>query len=308
MITRLYYINQAQRNPKSVVTVGTFDGVHAGHRRILAEMTRRAEAGAPTVVVTFDPHPREIIRPGPEPVGLLTTLQERAELLSESGISDLVVVPFTRDFSLIDSETFLRSYLYEKIGLKDYVIGYDHQFGKNREGSIETARKLAIELGFRCTVIEKHEIGEMTVSSTQVRKALKGDGDVTLAAQFLGRPYQLAGTVVHGHQRGRKLGFPTANVQPLHAGKIVPATGVYAVDVKVGQARIRAMLNIGHKPTFESGRNVTIEAHLIGFSGDLYGHTIVIHFLKRIRDERKFDSVESLVKQLEIDKSVAISV
>jgi riboflavin kinase/FMN adenylyltransferase len=300
-MTRLYLLKDAVRRANSVVTVGTFDGVHAGHRRILSEMVKLA-AGAPTVVVTFDPHPREIIRPGPEPVGLLTTLQERADLLATAGISDMVVVPFTRDFSLIDSATFIKEYLFDRIGMAHYVIGYDHQFGKNREGSIETARAMAKELHFTCTVISKQEIGEVTVSSTQVRNALKVSGDVEMAARFLGRPYQLSGTVVHGARRGRKLGFPTANIQPSHVSKIVPASGVYAVDVEARGTVWRGMLNIGFKPTFESGRSITLEAHLFGFDGDLYGYPVTVRFLKRIREERKFESVEALVAQLERDR------
>lgn len=307
MSTSLYFIQNAVRRPGTVVTVGTFDGVHAGHRRIIAEMVTLAGSN-PVAVVTFDPHPREILRPEPEPIGLLTTLQERAELLGALGVTDVIVVPFTRDFSLIDSETFLREFLVKRVGMEKYVIGYDHQFGKNREGSIETAQRLGPDLGYSCHVIQKQEIGEITVSSTQVRNALKKSGDVTLAASFLGRPYQLSGVVIHGQKRGRKLGFPTANIQPLHPEKIIPATGVYAVDVTVKHQHFRGMLNIGFKPTFESGRTVSIETNIFNFDGDLYGHTIDIRFLTRIRNEQKFDSLEALISQLQRDKEVAMSV
>jgi riboflavin kinase/FMN adenylyltransferase len=304
-MTRYYFIQDAVRKPDAVVTVGTFDGVHAGHRSILQQMRRLSEGVSPVIVVTFDPHPRQIIRPEPEPPGLLTTLHERAELLSESGVTDMIVVPFTRDFSLIDSSQFIREYLFEKIGMQHYVIGYDHQFGRNREGSIDTARRMALELGFTCTVVGKHAIEETTVSSTQVRNALKVSGDVEVAARFLGRPYQLSGTVVHGAKRGRNLGYPTANIQPHHPGKIIPATGVYAVDVEVQGKRFRGMLNIGYKPTFESGRSISIEVHLFDFHADLYGYSLTLFFLKRIRDEQKFSGIEALIAQLKRDEREA---
>lgn len=304
-MAELVYLRDVKRSTRSVVTVGTFDGVHAGHRAIMDTVAAKAkEQGARSVIITFDPHPREIISPGKSGIKLLTTLQERAEILEELGIDLLVVIPFDRDFSLLSSEEFIRDIIYKKIGVSEFVIGYDHHFGRNREGTIETIEKLGKELGFKAYVVSKREVGAKTVSSTAIRKAISEEGNVRQAAEFLQRPYRLNGTVIHGDKRGKKLGFPTANIKPEQSNKIIPKEGVYAVRVRFNNEWFNGMMNIGHRPTFE-GKTQTLEVHLFDFDEDIYGEEVQVRFLNRIRDEKKFDGIDNLKAQLAEDEQKA---
>lgn len=298
------YLDDVVRDAGTVLTVGTFDGVHLGHRALIRRVVEKARAvGHRSVVVSFDPHPREIIQPGARGIHLLTTLEERAVRLADLGVDQLVVIPFTRDFSLLTSEQFIRDVLWERIGMSRVVTGYDHHFGRNREGGIDILRTLGHELGFEVDLVQKQDVGDQTVSSTVVRRALEEEGDVARVAAYLDRPYRLSGIVVHGHKRGRIIGFPTANIRVQDVRKMIPATGVYAVRVETSMGTWPGMLNIGYRPTFQSGdRERQIEAHLIGFDGDLYGQLIHIDFLNRIRDEMRFPDMESLRSQIEIDR------
>lgn len=296
------FLNNAQRIPNSVITVGTFDGVHAGHRAIVDTVVEKAnKRDARSVLVTFDPHPRDIISPGDDGIKLLTTLKERSEILDELGIDTMVVIPFDRDFSLLSSEEFVRDIIHKKIGVSEFVIGYDHQFGRNREGTIETIERLGEELGFDAYVVSKREVGAKTVSSTVIRNAISEEGDVEEAAKFLQRPYRLNGTVVHGDKRGKEIGFPTANIKPEHANKIIPKDGVYAVKVRIDEDWFDGMMNIGTRPTFD-GQVQTLEVHLFDFNKDIYGKEVQVRFFSRIRDEKKFDGKEELVEQLKRDE------
>jgi riboflavin kinase/FMN adenylyltransferase len=305
-MTEIVYLNDVTFDSNSVITVGTFDGVHEGHKTIIKRVVDSArEIGARSILVTFDPHPREIINPGKKGIKLLTTLEERAEILDDLGITMMVVIPFDRDFSLISSEDFIRNIIYEKIGVKKFIIGYDHQFGRNREGTKATVIKLSHDLGFKVEIIEAHDIGEITVSSTNVRNALEKEGDVDLAHRFLGRPYHIKGTVVHGDKRGKKIGFPTANVKPENRKKIIPKNGVYAVDIKVGKKVHKGMMNIGIRPTFDGSDERTIEVNIFDFDSNIYGETVEIWFIKRIRDELRFKSVDELIEQIKNDKVIA---
>jgi riboflavin kinase/FMN adenylyltransferase len=305
-MTEIVYLNDVTFDSNSVITVGTFDGVHEGHKTIIKRVVDSArETGARSILVTFDPHPREIINPGKKGIKLLTTLEERAEILDDLGITMMVVIPFDRDFSLISSEDFIRNIIYKKIGVNKFVIGYDHQFGRNREGTKATVIKLSRELGFKVDIIEAHDIGEITVSSTNVRNALENEGDVDLAHRFLGRPYHIKGTVVHGDKRGQKIGFPTANVKPENRKKILPKNGVYAVDIKVGERVYKGMMNIGIRPTFDGSDERTIEVNIFDFDSNIYGETVDIWFIKRIRDELRFKSVDELIEQIKNDKVIA---
>jgi riboflavin kinase/FMN adenylyltransferase len=298
----LVFLDDIERIPNSVVTVGTFDGVHAGHRAIVDTVAEKAdEREARSVLVTFDPHPRDIINPGDAGIKLLTTLQERSEILEELGIDTMVVIPFDRDFSLLSSEEFVRDIIYEKVGVDEFVIGYDHQFGRNREGTIETIERLGKELGFDAYVVSKREVGEKTVSSTAIRNAISEDGNVEEAATFLQRPYRLNGTVVHGDKRGKAIGFPTANIKPEHSRKIIPKNGVYAVKVRINGDWYDGMMNIGTRPTFD-GEMQTLEVHLFNFDDNIYGKEVQVRFYNRIRDEKKFDGKEDLVAQLQQDE------
>lgn len=301
----LVFLEDVEHVPNTVVTVGTFDGVHAGHRAIIDTVADKAkERNARSVLVTFDPHPRNIINPGDAGIKLLTTLQERSEILEELGIDTMVVIPFDRDFSLLSSEEFVRDIIHEKIGVSEFVIGYDHQFGRNREGTIETIERLGKELGFDAYVVSKREVGAKTVSSTAIRNAISDEGNVEQAAEFLQRPYRLNGTVVHGDKRGKEIGFPTANIKPEHSNKIIPKDGVYAVKVRINGDWFDGMMNIGTRPTFD-GKLRTLEVNLFNFDQNIYGKEVQVRFFKRIRDEKKFDGVDELVAQLKQDEQEA---
>lgn len=305
-MAKLVYLDEVTRDPNSVITVGTFDGVHAGHRALIDTVVNKArERNARSIIVTFDPHPREIINPGDAGIKLLTTLPERCEILQELGIDRMVVIPFDRDFSLLSSEEFIRDVIYKKIGLSEFVIGYDHHFGHNREGSIDTVQKLGKKLGFDSYVVSKKEVSKKTVSSTAIRKALSEEGDIKLAIDFLQRPYRLNGMVVHGDKRGKEIGFPTANIIPEDERKIIPKRGVYAVNVRIENSWFKGMMNIGIRPTFD-GKDQTLEVHIFDFNKDIYGKKVQVRFIDRIRDEKSFSGIEELKSQLKEDKKQAL--
>ena len=304
-MAQLVYLADVNREPNSVITVGTFDGVHAGHRVLMDTVRKKAKAkDARSVIITFDPHPREIINPGNTGIKLLTTLPERREILEELGIDVLLVIPFDRDFSLLTAEEFIRDIIYEEVGVSEFVIGYDHHFGRDREGTIETVKRLGNELGFEAKVVSRQEVGEQTVSSTAIRKAISEEGDMRKAAEMLQRPYRLSGTVVQGDKRGKKIGFPTANIKPLEPRKIIPKKGVYAVQVRLDETFLNGMMNIGNRPTFD-GEHQTLEINLFDFNTEIYGKTLQVRFIERIRDEKKFNGIEELTGQLEADQKRA---
>ena len=302
-----------QADARSVVTTGTFDGVHLGHRAIVAYLVERSRAvgGVPTVV-TFSPHPREVITG--ERVPLLTTLDERADLLEGLGVERFVVLPFSRALSQLYAEAYVEDVLLGQVGMREIVVGYDHRFGRGRAGNRETLERIGETRGFTVDVIPEQIYGAgegvagdgpsrgVTISSSTVRRLLLDDGDARGAADLLGRPYRLSGPVVKGDQRGRTIGYPTANVQPSDPAKLVPRTGVYAVRATLRDgAVVDGMMNVGVRPTFEAGGRRTVEVHLFGFSGDLYGQTLAVDVVARLRDEQKFAGVEALVVQLRED-------
>lgn len=305
-MAKISTLKDIEYQKNTVVTVGTFDGIHGGHRVLMETVIKKAKTrNARSVVITFDPHPREIINPGKSGIKLLTTLQERAEVLADIGIDVLLVIPFDRDFSLLTSEEFVKDVIYKHVGISEFVIGYDHHFGRDREGSIETVERLGKELGYDSYVVSKQEMGNTTISSTEIRKQIQVIGDVEKAAQLLGRKYFLNATVVHGDKRGRHIGFPTANLSPEHPNKTIPKTGVYAVKVKVNGELKSGMMNIGIRPTFESDE-LRLEVHIFDFNEDIYGKKIQVTFINRIRDEKKFSGIEELKAQLELDKIAAL--
>ncbi|WP_428234662.1 bifunctional riboflavin kinase/FAD synthetase [Gracilimonas sp.] len=307
-MAELIELKNITREPNTVVTVGTFDGVHQGHRALMeAVVTKARERNARSVVVTFDPHPREIINPGKEGIKLLTTLKERAEILEDLGVDVLLVIPFDRDFSLLSSEEFVRDIIFSKVGVSEFVIGYDHHFGRDRKGTIETIEKLGKELGFDSYVVSKQEMGDVTISSTVIRNTLAEEGDVKQAAEYLNRHYLLNGIVMHGDERGRTIGYPTANLKPEHENKVIPKNGVYAVKVRVNNEWYGGMMNIGVRPTFGEDLR-TLEVNIFDFDREIYGDTIQVRFIDRIRDEKKFDGVEGLKAQLGADKHTALQI
>lgn len=301
--TELIFLADIERVDNSVVTVGTFDGVHEGHRSLIEAVVKKAKTrDARSVVISFDPHPRDIINPGSSGIKQLTTIQERREILEEIGIDVLLIIPFTRDFSLMSSEEFVENIVFDKVGVSEFVIGYDHHFGKDRSGTIETVEHLGKKLGFDAFIVSKKEMGAITVSSTTIRKELSEEGNVEQAANLLGRKYLLNGIVIHGDKRGREIGYPTANLKAEHPNKVIPKNGVYAVRVRVGENWYRGMMNIGNRPTFDKVE-LRLEVHIFEFDEDIYGQTIQVRFHKRIRDEIKFSGVEKLIDQLNSDKT-----
>lgn len=285
----------------AVVTSGTFDGVHLGHQKILNRLKEVAQqTGGETVVITFYPHPRSIISPDNSTVKLLSTLDEKIELLTQNGIQHLLIIPFTRAFSELSSEHFIQQVLVETIGTKTLVIGYDHRFGKNREGSFEYLKEHSFHYGFAVEEIHRQDIEHVTISSSNIRKALM-DGEVSKADHFLGRNYSLSGVIVKGKQLGRTIGFPTANIQVREVAKLIPVDGVYAVKVDYRDDVFDGMLNIGNRPTVD-GTYQTIEVNIFDFDKEIYGENLTIEFIERVRSEKKFSSLDELKQQIVLDK------
>ncbi len=289
----------------SVVTSGTFDGVHLGHQKILGRLKElAARKQGETVLLTYWPHPRLILQPEDNSLRLLTTLTEKVKLLEELGVDHLIILPFTKELSQMSSEEFIREILVEKVQTKTLVIGYDHKFGKNREGSFEYLKSHSHLFGFDMEEISRQDVDDLAVSSTKIRTAL-AQGDISTASKYLGRPYFLSGQVVKGQQIGRSIGFPTANIQVVDKYKLLPRDGAYAVYAEVGAIRYKAILNIGDRPTVD-GKKKTIEAHLIDFDGDVYGQELSIHFQEFLREEERFENLDALKNQLVIDRERAI--
>lgn len=307
-MAEIVFLDKVQRDPKTVLTVGTFDGVHAGHKVLVNRVIDLAEKeDARSVIVTFDPHPRDIINPGEAGIKLLSSLDERSELLADLGVDEMVVIPFDRDFSLLTSEEFVRDIIWKKIGVSSFVIGYDHQFGRNREGTIETVQDLGRELGFNTHVVSKQEVGDKTVSSTAIRHAIHDEGNMELAATFLEKHYILNGTVIHGDKRGKEIGFPTANIKSQNEKKVIPKNGVYAVWVRYENSYYKGMMNIGERPTF-NGNSIVLEVHILDFKRDIYGKDVQLQFVKRMRDEQQFKGKKELKNQLKKDEKAIRSV
>jgi riboflavin kinase / FMN adenylyltransferase len=289
-----------------VVTTGTFDGVHLGHRQIIKRLRQVAEnIGGETVLLTFYPHPRMVLFPDDHRLKLLSTQKEKIELLAKAGIDHLIIHPFTKEFSMLSSEEFIKNILVSTIGTKKLVIGYDHHFGHNREGSFSHLKQFGPIYGFDVEEIPEQDIDHVAVSSTRVREALLA-GDVTTASHFLGYDYTLSGEVMKGKELGRTIGFPTANIQPDAGYKLIPANGVYAVMVEVQGKMYKGMLNIGFRPTV-GGTGQTIEVHILNFNQTIYGSGIKLYFKSKLRDEKKFEGIEFLKQQLEKDKTIVDS-
>lgn len=315
MATQIFRrLEDVQLDTRSIITVGTFDGLHRGHQEIVRALKKEARARqGSTTVVTFDPHPQMVLqRPDKPPVQILTTTAEKIALLQRENVDRVLVIPFTLEFSRLSSENFVRGILCQRLGLQAMVVGHDHGFGKNREGDFATLQRLGAELGFAVHEVPPFELGGVTLSSTKVREALL-NGEVEKATEYLGREYALSGKVEHGDERGRRLGFPTANLQPSNDSKLAPANGVYAVWVEIVDSVVAhhetakkypAMLNIGLRPTFGKLTRM-IEAHLLDFSGELYGATLNVYFARRLRNEQKFESSTALVAQLHRDQEAA---
>ncbi|MDF2157994.1 bifunctional riboflavin kinase/FAD synthetase [Algoriphagus sp. CAU 1675] len=299
-------LNDFPKVPNPVVTSGTFDGVHLGHQKILERIRQIARSiGGETVLITFWPHPRLVLYPHEHKLRLLSTFEEKTKLLRQFGIDHLITIPFTKEFSQLTSQEFIEQILMEKIGTKKLVIGYDHRFGKNREGSFEYLQAHSYEYGFDLEEISRQDVDEIGVSSTKIRFALE-KGDIETANSYLGRPYELNGLVIKGQQIGRSIGFPTANIHIPNDYKLIPKDGVYAVEACVDGLMYKAMLNIGNRPTVD-GTKKTVEAHLFDFQGNLYDKQITIFLKAFLRDEQKFENLDALKLQLQKDQKRAKS-
>ncbi len=288
----------------AVVTSGTFDGVHLGHRQILQRLNQIArQSDGESVVITFWPHPRLVLYPDHgDHLQLLNTFEEKADLLAKSGIDHLICITFTKEFSQLSSQEFIQQILIDKINTKKLVIGYDHKFGRNREGSFQHLKENAHKYGFEVEEIPRQDIDHVGISSTLIRKTLL-EGNVQVSNQYLTHPYTLSGEVVAGDKLGRAIGFPTANLAIANPHKLIPANGVYAIEATISEISYQGMLNIGYRPTV-GGSKRTIEAHLFDFDQDIYGEKVTITFVKKIRDEAKFTNMEALKAQLIKDKAL----
>ena len=295
-------IDKFEKISNAVVTSGTFDGVHIGHQTILNRLNEVAKkTNGESVLLTFFPHPRMVLQEDAE-LKLLNTIEEKTQLLEKAGIQHLIIHPFTKEFSRTSSLEFVRDILVNQIGTKKLVIGYDHHFGRNREGSFEHLKEFGPVYGFDVEEISAQDIDNVNVSSTKIRKALVA-GDVKTANSYLGHTFQLSGIVVHGKQIGRELGYPTANVDLQNNYKLIPANGVYAVTAKINDNSFEGMLNIGTRPTIDDNDGeLSIEVNLFDFNEDIYGESISLSLIERIRDEKKFENKEELIAEMEKDQ------
>jgi len=294
---------------RPVVTIGTFDGVHLGHREVIAELRRIClETGGESVVFTFFPHPRMVVSPNEDTIRLLSTIEEKVALLEELYLDHLVIYPFTKEFASLSYIGFVKSILVDKMHISKLVTGYDHKFGHNREGDFHALKLLGEQYGFEVEQLNPLLVENVTVSSTKIRQALE-IGDMKKANHYLGYSYLLKGKVITGRRLGRELGFPTANILPDDHHKMVPTDGVYAVFADVDGVRYKGMLNVGTRPTVNSNvDHRSIEVNIFDFSGDIYHRDISVSFVERIRDEVKFESLENLKAQLVNDKTSALRI
>lgn len=297
-------LEQVKEIKNPVLTIGTFDGVHLGHQKIIAYLNKKAaEIGGESVLFTFYPHPKMVIQPDNHGIKLLQTQEEKLDKLASTGLQNIIIQPFTTDFSQLSAMEFVEKFLVNQLGVKHLVIGYDHHFGKGREGNIEFLKKVAPQFGFGITEISAEEIDEVNISSTKIRTAIQ-KGDIETANAYLGSPFSLKGEVVKGKQLGRTFGFPTANLDLKSNLKLLPIDGVYIVFVttQTGEKH-KGLLSIGTNPTIAENGQRTIEVCLLDFQGDLYGTILEVELLHLIRPSEKFSSIDVLIEQMKKDEA-----
>jgi riboflavin kinase/FMN adenylyltransferase len=296
-------LNSLPKFQNSVITIGTFDGVHLGHQKLIERLrTLAREQNGESIIITFHPHPRLVINPQDDSLKLLNTIDEKIALLEKYGVDNLVIVPFSRDFSEQNAEDYVTDFLVKNFQPKAIVIGYDHKFGRNRTGDFHLLETMKTRFGYQLEEITKEMLEDMTISSTKIREALN-QGRIEEASELLGHNYTLAGFVVKGLQNGRKLGYPTANLQISDTHKLIPKTGIYAVRVSYGKQTYNGMLSIGYNPTF-GGKVQTVEVNILDFNKEIYGELLMLEFVSYIRAEKKFESLEDLIKAIDNDKLV----
>ncbi len=298
-------LDDVKHEANCVLTTGTFDGVHLGHQSIIRMLHEAAgQRGGCVTIVTFEPHPQFVVNAAiKNGLRLLTTIDEKIEILQQFQIDRLIVIPFDMNFAQLSSQQFIEQILVKRIGFRTIVIGYDHAFGKDRQGNFEVLEQLGQRYDYEIIVCPPFALDGVVISSTKIRRLLAG-GAVEQAARYLGRNYQLIGTVVPGEGRGRTLNIPTANLSPISEQKLIPQSGIYAVWASLNSERYPGVLYIGTKPTF-AYQHQTIELHILDFSGNLYGNKITLEFISRIRDDHQFDTVTELVERIEQDKAMA---
>ncbi|MFC4267905.1 bifunctional riboflavin kinase/FAD synthetase [Polaribacter marinivivus] len=288
---------------KTFVTIGTFDGVHFGHQKIIEKLVLEAKKeGKKSVVLTFFPHPRMVLQKEAS-IELINTIEERAKLLEKTGLDYLIIHPFSKEFSRTTALEFVRDFLVNQLNISKLIIGYDHHFGKNREGNIKQLTEYSQLYDFTVEEIPAQDIDDVSVSSTKIRRALHA-GNLKTANNYLGYNFMINGVVVNGKQLGGKIGYPTANIDVKESYKLIPKTGVYVVKSEIDNETIYGMMNIGNRPTVD-GKHQTIEVHFFDFNKDLYHQSLTVELIYFLRDEHKFDSIDSLIHQLKIDENTA---
>ncbi|MEJ2881244.1 bifunctional riboflavin kinase/FAD synthetase [Pedobacter sp. GR22-6] len=296
-----HHFSEFKKLDKAVATIGTFDGVHFGHQKIIRRLCERASAtGGESVILTFFPHPRLIIDPENQDLKMINTITEKAKILEELGVDHLIITPFTRDFSNLSAEEYIRDILVGTIGIKHLIVGYDHRFGKDRKGGLKELEELSAVYDYRIEEIPEQDINDVAVSSTKIRTALL-NGEVALAAEYLGYHFSISGRVIKGDKIGRTIGYPTANLFVEETYKLIPSDGIYAVRVAMQEGEFKGMAYIGQRPTI-NGMTRNIEVNIFDFNKEIYGQDITMTFLEFLRHDVKFTGLEALKEQLKIDK------
>lgn len=298
-----YNVEDIEFNKHTCLTVGTFDGVHLGHQKIINEMIYQSvERSCRNLLITFEPHPQLVLAKNSD-IRLLSTLEQKLDYLKYLSIQNVLVINFTKNFSELSFNSFIEDYLIKKIGLNTIIVGADHHFGKDRQGNPKILKEMGENLGFSVIEVEPLMYKDAKISSSRIRKSLLS-GEIKLANEMLGKKYELKGKVVKGNQRGKEIGFPTANIELDNPHKLIPMRGVYFVEVDINNRNFYGMMNIGYRPTFNNSSELILEVHIFYFREDIYGEFIIIRFIDKLRDEKKFNSVAELKQQLEIDKQV----
>ena len=296
-----HHLSEFNKLNNAVVTIGTFDGVHFGHQKIVKRLCELAKnTGGESVILTFFPHPRLILDPEDQNLKMINTISEKAEILANLGVDHLIITPFTRDFSNLSAKEYIQNVLVETLGTKYIIVGYDHRFGKDRKGGMPELEKYAQIFDYQIEVIKEQDINDVAVSSTKIRQALL-NGNVALAAKYLGYHFSVEGRVVKGDKIGRTIGYPTANIFIEETYKLIPSDGIYAVTVQMGEDLYKGMAYIGQRPTI-NGMTRNIEVNIFDFNKEIYGQTIKMSFLEFLRPDVKFTGLETLKEQLKKDK------
>ncbi|MGH2574834.1 MAG: bifunctional riboflavin kinase/FAD synthetase [Ignavibacteria bacterium] len=299
-------IGEVSRDNNTVISIGTFDGVHLAHRLIINKVLELSKSGdARSLIITFDPHPQEVLKSKSPEIKLLTTTDEKLEFFNELGVQNVLIINFTEEFSKTSARDFYEKIVFAKLGISNLVIGYDHMFGRNREGNYNTLTKLSEEFKFKLTRVNEFDIDGVPVSSTRIRNYLAA-GEIQKANSLLGYDYSFDGIVIEGDKVGRQIGYPTVNIKPVSYNKLLPDDGVYCVKINCGNQQFYGMMYIGYRPTLSEGTRKAIEVNIFDFESNIYGEKLTINFLTKLRNDIKFNSKEELIKQIGQDKEQSL--